>query len=94
MIIIAGHELVPADRRDTFVATFHDLIRHAREADGCVHASITADSVDPQRVNVVEVWRDAEALSAWRKRARAPRAARPTHVDVRRYEATDTGPLF
>ena len=45
MIIIAGHELVNAERRDTFVAAFRELITRARDFDGCIHVAITADSV-------------------------------------------------
>jgi len=93
MIIIAGHELVHAERRDAFVA-FRDLITRARDFDGCMHVAITADSVDPERVNVVEVWRDAEALKKWRKRAKGPKVDKPKHIDVKRYDATDGGPLF
>jgi heme-degrading monooxygenase HmoA len=94
MIIIAGYELVNAKDRDGYVAAFRDLVSRAREFDGCVHIAITADSVDPERVNSVEVWRDAEALNEWRKRAKAPRMKKPKYSAVRRYDATDGGPLF
>lgn len=94
MIIIAGHGLVDADERDAHVEAFAGLVARARAADGCLHFAMTADSLDPERVNMVEIWRDAEALDAWRKRARAPRAKRARHLDVKRYDATDGGPLF
>ena len=51
MIIIAGHELVNAENRDKYVDAFCDLVSRAREFDGCVHIAITADSVDPERIN-------------------------------------------
>lgn len=94
MIIIAGHELVDAERRDTFVAAFRGLVTRARDFDGCLHVAITADSVDPERVNVVEVWRDADALNAWRRQSRSLKVDKPKYVDVKRYDATDGGPLF
>ncbi|WP_116953463.1 putative quinol monooxygenase [Jiangella endophytica] len=94
MIIIAGHELVAAEQRDAFVATFRDLVTRARDFDGCIHVAITADSVDPERVNVIEVWRDADAMNTWRKQARAPKAEKPKHMEIKRYDATDGGPLF
>ena len=94
MIIITGHELVPAEQRDAFVAKFRDLVARARESEGCLHVAITADSVDPERVNVTEVWQDADALGEWRKRARAPRVDKPKYMDIKRYDATDGGPLF
>jgi len=94
MIIIAGYELVEAEQREAFVAAFRDLITRARAFDGCIHAAITADSVDPERVDVVEVWRDADALNRWRKQAKHLRVGKPKRVEVRRYDATDGGPLL
>ena len=94
MIIIAGHELVDAARRDTFVAAFRDLVTRARDFDGCIHVAITADSVDPERVNVIEVWRDDEALKKWRRRAKPMKVDKPKHIEMKRYDATDGGPLF
>jgi hypothetical protein len=44
-------------------------------------------SSPPERVNVIEVWRDATALSSWRKRARAPKVDKRKHLDVTRYDA-------
>ena len=88
MIIIAGHELVDAERRLDFVSAFGDLVKRARDFDGCIHIAITADSIDPQRVNVTEVWRDADALKRWRQQANGPRVGKPKHVDVHQYDAT------
>lgn len=53
MIIISGHELVPAKNRDKYVDAFRDLVSRARAFDGCVHIAITADSVDPERVSTI-----------------------------------------
>jgi len=50
---------------------------------------MTADSVDPERVNLIEVWRDGDVLKAWRKAAWAPRRAKARYLDVRQYEAAD-----
>ena len=47
MIIISGHELVPAKNRDRYVDAYRDLVSRARAFDGCVHIAITADSVNP-----------------------------------------------
>ncbi len=94
MIIIAGYELVDAKERDEYVAAHRDLVSRAREFDGCIHVAITADSVDPEQINTVEVWRDAEALDEFRKQANAPDMEEPKHMEVKRYDATDGGPLF
>jgi quinol monooxygenase YgiN len=94
MIIIAGYELVDAEKRDGVVEAHRDLVSRARAFDGCMHVAITADSVDPERINSVEVWRDAAAMDEWRKHADAPDVEEPKHMDVKRYDATDGGPLF
>lgn len=94
MIIITGHELVDAARRDAVVERFADLVSRARESDGCIHFAISADSVDLERINTIEVWQDANALDAWREQADAPDADEIKHLDIRRYDATDGGPLF
>ena len=94
MIIIAGYELVEASERDACVEAHRDLVARARAFDGCLHVAITADSVDPERINSVEVWQDAEVMDRWRAQADAPDTGKPTHMDVRRYDATDGGPLF
>ena len=35
--------------------------------------SISADSVDPDRINLFECWRDQQSWKAWRKIAKPPR---------------------
>jgi quinol monooxygenase YgiN len=94
MIIIAGYELVEVEERDEIVDAYRDFVSRARAFDGCIHVAITADSVDPERINTIEVWRDAEALQQWRKQANAPRLGKPKYMSVQRYDATDGGPLF
>jgi hypothetical protein len=42
----------------------------------------------------VEVWRDAEAMQQWRGQANAPAVKRAKYASVKRYNATDGGPVF
>jgi quinol monooxygenase YgiN len=93
-VLLRREQLVDAVERDQHVAAHHDLVSRARESDGCIHVAITADSVDPERINSVEVWRDTDALNAWRKQANAPDLMEPKHMEVKRYDATHGGPLF
>jgi quinol monooxygenase YgiN len=88
MIIIAGHSLYKsAEERDAAVAAFTGMVERARKQDGCLDMSISADSVDPERSNIFECWRDEAALKAWRKVARsAPRAA-PRQISVKLYRS-------
>jgi quinol monooxygenase YgiN len=94
-VIIAGYMLVDEDERDAYVEAHFDLVTRARAFDGCVDLAITADTVDPRRVNTLEVWDSAEVLDAWREQANPPETAiEPAEVEVRRFDAQDGGPLF
>lgn len=73
MIIIAGYSLAAADQRDAVVAAFAGMVAQARSQDGCLDLAISADAVDPERLNLFELWRDQQALDAWRKVAKGPR---------------------
>jgi len=81
--------------RDRFVDAHRDLVERSRASDGCIHLAITADSVDPRRVNNVEVWTDSDALEAWRARANAPHTGIAIEDQAMApYQAVDGGPLF
>lgn len=84
MIIIAGHTHTDADKRDKAVADFSGMVERARARDGCLDFAISADTADPERVNLFECWRDQDALDAWRKVAKGPRV-RYSKVAVSRY---------
>jgi quinol monooxygenase YgiN len=94
VIIIAGHLRVDPAERDGRVSAFRDLVSRCRAAEGCLDVAMTADSVDPDRINMIEIWRNAQALDAWRAQADAPELGEPREMDVKRYDATDGGPLF
>ena len=66
MIIVAGHLRVAAADRDAFVVQSGEAVRLARNAPGCHDFAVSADPVDPERVNVYERWADPAALRAFR----------------------------
>ena len=66
MIIVAGHLTVSASDRDGYVADCAAAVIAARRADGCLDFAVSADPVDPQRVNVLERWRSRDALLRFR----------------------------
>jgi len=95
MWIIAGHVKVDDDKRDMYVAAHRDLIRRARQAPGCLDVAITADPVDPGRINNFERWESWDAIEAWRAQADAPdTGVEFRHVDVTAYEIASTRPPF
>lgn len=76
MIIIAGYTLTDADERDQAVAAHQEMVARARAHDGCLDLAISADAIDPERINIFEHWRDQAALDAWRKVANPPKVER------------------
>ena len=95
VLIIAGHASVPAAERDAYVRAHRDLVRRCRSASGCLDVAITADPVDPARVNIFERWESQDALDAWRAVADAPDTGidfRPD--DVQLFTVTDARPPF
>lgn len=95
VVIIAGHEIVDEPDRDRYVHAYLDLVRRARRAPGCIDVSITADSVDPARVNTFECWESSEHLDAWRAVADAPDTGiHVSRADVMMYVVSDVRPPF
>jgi len=90
MIIIAGYTLTEAHKRDGAVKAFADMVERARKHDGCLDLSISADSVDPERINLFECWRDQQSWKAWRKVAKGPKVkTRETCVKLYRSDKAE-----
>jgi quinol monooxygenase YgiN len=96
MIIIAGYTLTDTDKRDAAVAAFAEMVARARNQDGCLDFAISADAVDPARVNVFEQWRDQQSLDAWRNVAKTLNVKLPkaklrdtSHVKLYRTEQAE-----
>jgi quinol monooxygenase YgiN len=66
MIIVAGHlKVEPAERAD-YLAGCVDVARAARATDGCVDFHLSADPIEPDRINIYEQWESVEAVEALR----------------------------
>lgn len=92
MLIIAGHLIVDAKDRDAFVAEGAKVVEMARNAPGCSDFSITADTLDPQRVNIFERWETEEELLTFRGSGPdSGTAARIVDADVQRYVIASVG---
>lgn len=72
MIVVAGYLQVDPSERDRYVEAFTDLVERARQAPGCLDLSISADSIDPARVNNFELWESQSALDDFRAQADVP----------------------
>jgi len=66
MVIVAGHITVEPQERESYVAGCVSVVEQARGAAGCLDFAITADLVDPGRVNIFERWESQAAVDAFR----------------------------
>ena len=66
MVIVAGHIIVAPEDREAYLASCVSVVEKARVAAGCLDFAITADLVDPGRVNVFERWQSQADVEAFR----------------------------
>jgi quinol monooxygenase YgiN len=66
VIIVTGHLVVDPDSRSRVVEDSAEAVRLARATDGCLDFAVSADSVDPARVNIAERWVDRASLDTFR----------------------------
>jgi quinol monooxygenase YgiN len=95
MVIVAGHITVEPQQRESYLAGCVSVVERARGAAGCLDFAITADPIDPGRVNVFERWESQEALNT--ARGNAPgfeQAEAMLSVSVADYDVADVRPLF
>jgi len=92
VLIIAGSIVVAADQRDAYVAECVSVVEAARSSDGCLEFSITADSVEPDRIRVYERWASEEQLLAFRGSGPSDdQQAAILDADVKRYSISSVG---
>jgi quinol monooxygenase YgiN len=66
MVIVAGHLIVDREARTGYLSGCAAVVGQARSAPGCLNFVISADLLDPGRVNVYERWESQEAVDAFR----------------------------
>ena len=66
MVIVAGYLVVEPLQRDSYLTECRDVVRQARRAPGCLDYAISADLLDPGRVDIFERWESQAALDAFR----------------------------
>ena len=52
MVMVAGHITVDPEQRESYLAGSMRVVQEARRAAGCLDFAITADLLDPGRVNL------------------------------------------
>jgi quinol monooxygenase YgiN len=66
MVIVAGHVVVDPKQRDDYLSGCVAVVRQARRTAGCLDFSISADLLEPGRINVFERWESQAAVEAFR----------------------------
>ena len=95
MVIVAGRVTVEPQQREAYLASCVSVVERARGAAGCLDFAITADPIDPGRVNVFERWESQAALES--ARSSAPpfeQAAAMLSASVAEYDIADVRPSF
>lgn len=66
MIIVSGTIRVDPTDRDEYLEECRDVIETARRATGCIDFYLTADPLEPGRINVYEQWESIAAVEEFR----------------------------
>jgi len=66
MVIVAGHLIVEPAQRQDYLLGCVDVVREARDADGCLDFALSADLIEGGRINIFERWESAAAVEAFR----------------------------
>lgn len=66
MIVVAGALFVDASARDDYLAGCMSVVEQARTTDGCLDFAVSADLLDPRRINIYERWAEEGALLRFR----------------------------
>ena len=95
MVIVAGHITVEPQERESYVAGCVSVVEQARGAAGCLDFVITADLVDPGRVNIFERWESQAAVDAFRGSGPSDeQGAAMLSASVAEYDIAEVRPLF
>ena len=95
MVIVAGHITVEPQQRESYLAGCVSVVEQARGTAGCLDFAITADLIDPGRVNIFERWESQAALETFRGIGPGnEQGAAMLAVSVAEYDIVDVRPLF
>jgi quinol monooxygenase YgiN len=66
MVIVAGQLVVDPEQRESYLAGCIGVVEQARRTPGCLDFAISADLVEPGRINIFERWESQAAVEAFR----------------------------
>ncbi|UPK74410.1 antibiotic biosynthesis monooxygenase [Nocardioidaceae bacterium SCSIO 66511] len=95
MLIVAGHITVDPAARESYLAGCTTIVEQGRTAAGCLDFSISADLLDPSRINILERWESQESVDAFRNSGPSDdQSAAIRSASVSEYDVADTRSLF
>jgi quinol monooxygenase YgiN len=66
MLIVAGYLVVDPLQRDSYLEDCRAVVRQARKSPGCLDFAISADLIEPDRIDIFERWKSRVALDEFR----------------------------
>lgn len=94
MVIVTGHLMVEPDERERYLASCVSVVEVARGTPGCRDFAISADLIDPGRINILERWESRSAVEAFRGEGPSDeQGAVILSASVAEYDVADTRPL-
>ena len=95
MVIVAGHITVEPEQREAYLAGCVSVVERARGAAGCLDFAISADLIDPGRINIFERWETQAAVDAFRSSGPSDeQGAAMLTASVAEYDVADERALF
>jgi len=93
MIIVSGKIYVRPGARHEFLASSLEAVVQARRSRGCRDFVVSADPIEPDRVNVYEEWESEEALLTFRGAGPGEDLSSSiVRADVARHVVASSGP--
>jgi quinol monooxygenase YgiN len=93
VLIIAGWLRTTPGQRDAYLEACHRVVELARQAEGCLDFALSADPLDPDRINLHERWASGADLDRFRGSGPEPsQLAEIVDADVARYGIASVGP--
>jgi quinol monooxygenase YgiN len=95
VVIVAGHINVEPQQRESYVSGCASVVEQARGTAGCLDFAITADLIDPGRVNVFERWESQAAVETFRSSGPSDEQGEAMlSASVAEYDVADVRPLI
>jgi quinol monooxygenase YgiN len=95
MVIVAGHITVEPQQRASYLEGCVSVVEQARIALGCLDFAITADLIDPRRINLFERWESQAAVDVFRSSGPSnEQRVAMLSVSVSEYDIAEVRTLF